>query len=362
MHSTELKHVASDFSFIPENREYNIAPLPRIQKEYGEDAHNIAPLPRMEREYGEMDDILNEYGDNGIEKSENVFDFEVEKDTLAVPPLEFGKDVSQPTDILKEHRAPPSTIVTENTTLVGSENRPHNAYAPKFDEIITAQNIQEERKIGKLKTPQNSPVKDLGPIQSKGAFPVEMVAEAGRFELQTSAWMRSKQFKKIPNPEFSRDYSGVFEEEDSDFEDDDYFAPAPTSHVAISSYSSKQSDEMTFQNGDLIGIEKQYSDGWYILISKFRARGQNISQNRARGIFPLALVTAITSGPTQAIRRGKKAVFRALEANNFIVGDLKLLPRTVSSRKSRLSRQDTRRSMRSSLRSSIHSVSSAESK
>jgi Variant SH3 domain len=85
-----------------------------------------------------------------------------------------------------------------------------------------------------------------------------------------------------------------------------YAPPAPTSHVAIENYKACEEDEMNFQNGDLIGIEKDFGDGW--------ALGQNISKNRKRGVFPLNLVTAIVTGPTQNVSR-KKTSF---------------LPRTIS--------------------------------
>ena len=76
-----------------------------------------------------------------------------------------------------------------------------------------------------------------------------------------------------------------------------YHPPAPTSHVVTVPYVPVRPDEMNMQAGDLIGIEKEFNDGW--------ARGQNISQGRKRCLFPMVLVTPITSGPSQRVIRGQ---------------------------------------------------------
>ncbi|KAJ1540106.1 DNA-directed RNA polymerases I II and III subunit RPABC2, partial [Nowakowskiella sp. JEL0078] len=74
-----------------------------------------------------------------------------------------------------------------------------------------------------------------------------------------------------------------------------YVPPAPTSHVVVSSYYPKLPDEMPLVVGDLIGVEREFADGW--------ARGQNITQGRRRGLFPLTSVTVIKSGPTQTVAK-----------------------------------------------------------
>ena len=102
------------------------------------------------------------------------------------------------------------------------------------------------------------------------------------------------------------EFSNLIDNAQEPSANDIYAPPAPTSHVAIEDYRAQEEDEMNFQNGDLIGIEKDYGDGWAI--------GQNISKNRKRGVFPLNLVTAIVTGPTQNVSR-KKTSF---------------LPRTIS--------------------------------
>jgi hypothetical protein len=91
----------------------------------------------------------------------------------------------------------------------------------------------------------------------------------------------------IFNGKKPNDYDGY------DLEDE--VPPAPTSHVVFTSYYPQSSDEIQLNEGDIMGIEREYPDGW--------ARGQNISQGRKRCYFPLAIVTTIKSGPSQAVRR-----------------------------------------------------------
>jgi hypothetical protein len=101
-------------------------------------------------------------------------------------------------------------------------------------------------------------------------------------------------------------------------------APAPTSHVVAIRYVPMNPDEMLMMPGDIVGIEKMYSDGW--------ARGQNISQNRKRCIFPLAILTPITSGPSQAVRaRGDKGKEFKEKDDDFITGVEGDIPKRVTS-------------------------------
>ncbi|RKO90047.1 hypothetical protein BDK51DRAFT_26833 [Blyttiomyces helicus] len=82
-------------------------------------------------------------------------------------------------------------------------------------------------------------------------------------------------------------------------EDDDvpdlsaYHPPAPTSHVVATPFAPIRADEMPMGVGDLVGIEREFADGW--------CRGQNITHGRRRGLFPLAVLTPIKSGPSQSV-------------------------------------------------------------
>ena len=137
--------------------------------------------------------------------------------------------------------------------------------------------------------------------QKKKAFAIELEETArGKFELrkQLPKWMSTPQFVNPSNNiDFSYSLAGKYNELEEDYDLDDYVTPAPTSHVAIMTYIPKRSEEMNLQNGDLIGIERQLSGVWCL--------GQNISQQRKRGLFPLYAVTPIRSGPSQAVRRGR---------------------------------------------------------
>ena len=92
--------------------------------------------------------------------------------------------------------------------------------------------------------------------------------------------------------------------EEEEFEDDlDKWAPpAPTSHVVIRKYIPSERDELDVAIGDLIGIEKVYDDGW--------AKAQNITQNRKRGILPLAIITPLKSGPTQTVIKSAGGIWK----------------------------------------------------
>ncbi|KAJ3397693.1 hypothetical protein HDU92_004109 [Lobulomyces angularis] len=83
----------------------------------------------------------------------------------------------------------------------------------------------------------------------------------------------------------------VYNDRGNSFDLDSFAPPAPTSHVVISDYFARRPDELSLRQGDLIGIEKTYEDNW--------GRGQNISQGRKRGFFPLVSVNGIKSGPSQ---------------------------------------------------------------
>ncbi|KAJ3358683.1 hypothetical protein HDU91_005148 [Kappamyces sp. JEL0680] len=217
---------------------------------------------------------------------------------------------------------------------------------------------KKEKVVGRLAVKKEVQIVSPSQTETKEPFPVMMVADAGRFELKKPpTWMKRQQFVN-PNAENnSTIVSGSTGELEDEMDDlDEAAPPAPTSHVAIQSYYPRNEDEMTIQNGDLIGIEKEYGDGWYDSFANPRARGQNISQSRKRGVFPLALVKPITSGPTQAVRRGKNAVFRGAENSTFQIGDLTLVPRTISLKRLQHARRQSGKSLRS-----IHSLSSNDS-
>lgn len=55
------------------------------------------------------------------------------------------------------------------------------------------------------------------------------------------------------------------------------------------------------QKGDLVGIECTFADNW--------ARGQNMSQGRKRGFFPLSILTPIKSGPSQTVIKADNKQF-----------------------------------------------------
>jgi hypothetical protein len=177
------------------------------------------------------------------------------------------------------------------------------------------------------------PSSDVGPKEDKKAFPVNLVSDQpGKFQLE-----QSNSFKVTK-----------FEDPDDDLEDlDEYAPPAPTSHVVICTYDPDYPDELYLQVGDLIGIEKEYGDGW--------ARGQNISRARKRGLFPLAIVNAITSGPSQAVRRGRGNVFRSMAQEGQVELD-PIPPRSKSlKRLEKLLRRNTRMSKLSMLSSESES-------
>lgn len=86
------------------------------------------------------------------------------------------------------------------------------------------------------------------------------------------------------------------EAEDADIDFDAWAPAAPTSHVVIRTYIPSRRDELKLSIGDLIGIEREFDDGW--------ARVQNITVNRKRGMIPIAVLTPIKSGPTQTVAKG----------------------------------------------------------
>jgi hypothetical protein len=112
------------------------------------------------------------------------------------------------------------------------------------------------------------------------------------------------------------------EDEYDEMDDLDLEAPpAPTSHVVAVRFVPTEADEMPLEVGDLIGVEKEYSDGW--------ARGQNISQGRKRCIFPLTVLTPITSGPSQAVG-ANGAKFRTKKDSFVNIDDVEIPDRGVS--------------------------------
>jgi hypothetical protein len=184
--------------------------------------------------------------------------------------------------------------------------------------------------IGKISTSQfENGVKrnDAISMDKKAPFPVGMMTDTpGRFELTKHV-----------------------EEEDEMDDLENYAPPAPTSHVVFQAYYPQNSDEMLLQMGDLIGIEKEYGDGW--------ARGQNISQRRKRCVFPLAILKPITSGPSQAVRRGRGNVFRASQRDSSDDKAIEIPKRSKSIRRLRKNTRNSSQSIRSNW-----SYSSQESK
>ncbi|KAJ3312815.1 hypothetical protein HDV04_002625 [Boothiomyces sp. JEL0838] len=134
---------------------------------------------------------------------------------------------------------------------------------------------------------------------------------------------------QIQKQTYTRKDDKYFVPDDDEPEDlDDWAPPAATSHVVFTSYFPKQRDEMLLQPGDLIGIEKEYGDGW--------ARGQNISQGRKRCIFPLAILTPIKSGPSQNVRKGKGMMWQGqANANTEVKDTVVYHERTISLRRLR---------------------------
>ena len=126
---------------------------------------------------------------------------------------------------------------------------------------------KEIRQIRKIDVPAPIPESKLEKSEDKKQFPVTMVSDTpGKFELKQEpkkqpTWMRKKQFFNPVAAESSFNPVSPDEEEDED-DIDMYAPPAPTSHVAIESYFPRERDEMYIQKGDLIGIEKEYGDGW----------------------------------------------------------------------------------------------------
>ncbi|KAJ3148202.1 hypothetical protein HDU86_007550 [Geranomyces michiganensis] len=97
-------------------------------------------------------------------------------------------------------------------------------------------------------------------------------------------------------PPFPRRSTPSVPEEDDNYPDlSAYHPPAPTSHVCVQAYYPVRPDEMQMQVGDLVGIEREYPDGW--------ARGQNITHGRKRAHFPLGILAPIKSGPSQRVAR-----------------------------------------------------------
>ena len=94
--------------------------------------------------------------------------------------------------------------------------------------------------------------------------------------------------------------------------------PAPTSHVVAQRYEPRRKDECLLLPGDLIAIEKIYSDGF--------ARAQNVSQARKRCILPLCVLTPITTGPTQIVSKNGLR----LQRNSFSIDIGKMPSRTTS--------------------------------
>jgi hypothetical protein len=101
-------------------------------------------------------------------------------------------------------------------------------------------------------------------------------------------------------------------------------SPAPTSHVVVVGYFARRHDEMNLFVGDLIGIEKEYEDGW--------ARGQNISQGRKRFYFPIVVTRPILSGPSQKVK--KNLTLRTGNQEHFVSKKRVAIPEREHSRRS----------------------------
>ncbi len=63
--------------------------------------------------------------------------------------------------------------------------------------------------------------------------------------------------------------------------------------MVVSEFIPTLPDEMHMLPGDLVGIEMVFEDGW--------CRSQNVSKQRARGYFPMAILNPIKSGPSQTV-------------------------------------------------------------
>jgi hypothetical protein len=115
------------------------------------------------------------------------------------------------------------------------------------------------RQIGKLDLLLPIPEVKLEKTKEKKTFPVAM--DSDQEPKKQPTWMWKSQFVNPTGTESTfKPVSPVDEEDEEDI--DLYAPPAPTSHVAIESYNPRQIDEMYIQKGDLIGIEKEYGDGW----------------------------------------------------------------------------------------------------
>ncbi|KAI9101729.1 hypothetical protein DFS34DRAFT_611225 [Phlyctochytrium arcticum] len=105
-------------------------------------------------------------------------------------------------------------------------------------------------------------------------------------------------------------------QEDTPIDLSAYHPPAPTSHVALHSYTPSNPDELRLSPGDLIGLEQSYEDGW--------ARGQNITLGRQRGYFPMCRLVPIRSGPSQTVLPasggGRRGTWLDMQTRNSIVG------------------------------------------
>ena len=71
----------------------------------------------------------------------------------------------------------------------------------------------------------------------------------------------------------------------------------PTSYTVTRRYSPRLSDEIELLQGDIVTLEQTFTDGWAV--------GLNISQGRKQCVFPLSVITPITSGPSQNVDKKK---------------------------------------------------------
>ncbi|KAJ3272648.1 hypothetical protein HDV01_005395 [Terramyces sp. JEL0728] len=218
-------------------------------------------------------------------------------------------------NVLKKVEIDEKVIGTgKHNTLEEAEGFASAAHQDQNDhfEEIERKVIKEEIVVKKLKEVKFEQKKvdarevDI-PIVNTGDIKTQLAAAEEESSTAVSV-DRLPERIQIQKQMYTRKDDKYFVPDDDEPEDlDDWAPPAATSHVVFTSYFPKQRDEMRLQPGDLIGIEKEYGDGW--------ARGQNISQGRKRCIFPLAILTPIKSGPTQNVRKGKGIVWQG-QANS----------------------------------------------
>lgn len=120
-------------------------------------------------------------------------------------------------------------------------------------EAIYPNSIPDDSSIYAFETFAPGPSSHVMPFSSK-------IPDASSHAFETS----------VPSAPSSHVVTSSSQIPDASFHDvENTIPPAPSSHVVTSSYHPIRADEMLLQAGDLIIIEKEYSDGW--------ARVRNVS-------------------------------------------------------------------------------------